>query len=95
MLVNKNFTSGDIVSIKLINGDEIIARFDSQTESDITVNKPMAITIGAQGLGLIPWMFFADSDNVTIKKQHIFVASSSKKDAATQYLQGTTGIALR
>lgn len=95
MLINKSFVSTDIVSVKLINGDEIIARFETQTNDDITINKPMLITIGSQGLGLIPWMFFAEQENITIKKQHMFCITTSKKEAADQYLQGTTGIALR
>ena len=30
MLINKGFSSGDVVSIKLINGDEIIAKFEKE-----------------------------------------------------------------
>jgi hypothetical protein len=95
MLINKGFSSGDVVSLKLINGDELIARFESETLDEITVVKPLAITIGAQGLGMMPWMFLADKDNITLKKNHIFVIAISKKDASDQYVQGTTGIALR
>jgi len=95
MLINKGFSSGDVVSVKLINGDELIARFESETPDEITIVKPLAITIGAQGLGMMPWMFLADKDNITLKKNHIFVIAASKKDASDQYMQGTTGIALR
>lgn len=95
MLINKGFSSGDIVSLKLINGDELIARFESETADEVTVVKPLAITLGPQGLGMMPWMFLGEKDTMTLKKNHLFAMVSSKKDAADQYLEGTTGIAIR
>lgn len=95
MLIQKGFSSGDVISLKLINGDEIIARFEEETDAYIKISKPLAITIGAQGLGMIPWMFLGETDTFKLKNEHIFAAVVAKKDAADQYLQGTTGIALR
>lgn len=95
MLIDKGFTNGDIISLKLVNGDELIARFDSETADEVKITKPLAITISAQGLGMMPWMFLAEKDTLTLRKQHVFTMAPSKKDAADQYTQGTTGIALR
>lgn len=94
MLIEKPIASGDVVSLKLINGDEIIARFEDDNESTIKITKPLAITVGPQGLGMMPWIFLGEKDTVTLKKEHVFVMIPSKKDAANQYMQGTTGIAL-
>lgn len=95
MLIDKGFTHGDIISLKLVNGDELIARFDSETADEVKITKPLAITISSQGLGMMPWMFLAEKDTLTLRKQHVFTMAPSKKDAADQYTQGTTGIALR
>ena len=95
MLINKGFSAGDVVSVKLINGDEIIARFGSEDTETITIERPLAITVGPQGLGMMPWMFLGDKDNITINKSHYFTMVPSKKEAADQYMQGTTGIAMR
>jgi hypothetical protein len=95
MLIDKGFSQGDIVSVKVVNGDELIARFEEETATGYKVSKPMAITLGSQGLGLIPWMFFANNDTLLLKKEHVFVIAASKDEAAKQYLQGTTGIALK
>jgi hypothetical protein len=95
MLINKGFSSGDVVSLKLVNGDEIIARFEEETTDTIKVSRPLALTMGAQGLGMIPWLFLGETDTFTLKREHVFVMVLSKKDAADQYMQGTTGIALR
>lgn len=95
MLINKGYSVGDIISLKLINGDEIIARFEEETTDTITIAKPLALTFAGQGLGMIPWMFLGEKETYTLQKSHVFATSSTKKDAADQYLQGTTGIALR
>jgi len=95
MLINRGLSSGDVVSLKLLNGDEIIARFESETADEITINRPLALTMGQSGLGMIPWIFLGDKETMTLKRSHVFVVLPSKKDAADQYMQGTTGIALR
>lgn len=94
MLLQKAIREGDVVSIKLINGDEIIARLEADDQHGITVTRPLAITMSNQGLGMIPWVFLGEKDTYTLKREHIFVMVPSKKDAADQYVQGTTGIAL-
>lgn len=94
MLFEKPIAEGDVVSIKLINGDEIIARLDKDDQHGITITKPLAVTLGPQGLGMIPWVFLGSKDSMTLKREHVFVIVPSKKEAADQYMQGTTGIAL-
>ena len=95
MLINKGFSNGDVVSVKLINGDELIARFESEDADTITISKPMAITMGVQGMGLIPWVFLGDTErNITLRKKHTFFIVPSKKEASDQYIEGTTGIAI-
>jgi hypothetical protein len=94
MLLSKPIATGDVVSIKLINGDEIIARLETDDHNGITIDRPLALTMSGGGLGMIPWIFLGDKSTVTLKREHVFVMVPSKKDAADQYMQGTTGIAL-
>ncbi len=94
MLLEKPMASGDVVSIKLTSGEEIIARLEEDTAEYVKVSKPLAVTLGPQGLGMIPFMFLMSKDEVKLKHQHILAMGPSKKDAADQYMQGTTGIAL-
>lgn len=94
MLFEKPISTGDVVSIKLVNGEEIIARFEEETNEHVKISKPLSVTLGPQGLGMIPFMFLAAKDTLTLKQAHILAISASKKDAADQYMQGTTGIAL-
>ena len=94
MLLEKPIASGDVVSIKLISGEEIIARLDSETADTVKVTKPLTVSLGPQGLGMIPFVFLGEKETVTLKQAHILVMMPSKKDAADQYMQGTTGIAM-
>jgi len=95
MLINKGFYKGDVLSIKLISGEEIIARYESDTTDSITIDRPLAITMAGQGIGMMSWIFLGGKDEVTLQKSHIIAMMTAKKDAADQYMQGTTGIALR
>lgn len=94
MLIQKPIAEGDVVSIKLVNGDEIIARLEKDDSSGITINRPLALTMNGGGLGMMPWIFLGDRETITLRHEHVFVVVPSKKDAAAQYMQGTTGIAL-
>ena len=69
MLLEKPMASGDVVSLKLINGDEIIARLESDDDKGITITKPLAITAGPQGLGMIPWVFLGEKETFTLKRE--------------------------
>jgi hypothetical protein len=95
MLLEKFVKEGDIVTLKLINGEELITRFDEEGPDYVKVTKPLALVAGGKSLGMIPWIFLASSDSFKINKQSIIMGPVlSKLDAAQQYLEGTTGIAL-
>ncbi len=94
MLITKGATVGETVSIKLVTGEEIIARLEEDTTDYIRVSKPLTVSLGPQGLGMIPFMFLANTDSIKIKHTHVMVLASAKKEASDQYIQGTTGIAL-
>jgi hypothetical protein len=95
MLINKGVSVGETVSIKLISGEEIIARLEEDTVDYVKINRPLLVSLGPQGLGMIPFVFLAQNENMKIKYDHIITLNPAKKDAADQYIQGTTGIALK
>lgn len=95
MLINKGITPGEVVSIKLISGEEIIARLEEDGSQTVKITKPLLVAAGPQGLGMMPFVFLAADDTMSIKQDHIITMNAAKSEAASQYLQGTTGIALR
>jgi len=94
MLISKGYSQGDVVSIKLINGDEIIAKVEAEDADTVTISRPMALTMGPQGLGMIPWVFLGEESKIVLEKQKTFFIVLSKSQASKQYLQDTTGISL-
>jgi len=94
MLITKGVATGEVVSIKLITGEEIIAKLEEETTDYIKVNRPLTVSLGPQGLGMIPFVFLAQNDSIKLNMNHVLVLAAAKKDAADQYIQGTTGIAL-
>lgn len=94
MLISKGFSNGDIISMKLINGEELIARFEEDMSDEIKISKPLCVTLQGQNLGMMPWMFLGNSKEVSIKKSHIFATMPCKKDAGLQYRENTTDLQL-
>lgn len=94
MLINKGISVGEIVCLKLISGEEIIAKLEESDNDKIKVNRPLSVSLSQSGLGMIPFIFLSSSESVEIKTQHIIAMTTCKKDAADQYIQGTTGIKL-
>lgn len=97
MLVISNFKKGDVITIKLSTGEELVARFDADTGSELRVVKPTVLTLNPQqqGIMLIPWLMSIDahsSDPVTIGKSQIVAVSKPHKPLADNYMQNTTGI---
>lgn len=94
MLLEKPMATGDVVSIKLTSGEEIICRLEEDGVDTVTITKPLGVTLGPQGLGMIPFMFLGNKDTIKLKQSHILAMMPSKEDAAKQYMEGTTGIAM-
>lgn len=98
MLVISNYKKGDVATIKLSTGEELVARFDADTGSELKVVKPTVLTLNPQTgqAMLIPWLMSIDahsSDPVVISKNQIVAVSRPTKGLADGYMQNTTGIA--
>jgi len=97
MLVNKasNFAVGEIVTLKLITGEEILAKVVESTETSITLNKPLTLVLagGHSGQGMVamaPFMLgITDDTNLTFDSSKILTKGKARPDAAAQYRQLT------
>jgi hypothetical protein len=95
MLINKGLSNGDVITLKLVSGEEILARYVEETTSGIKVEKPMVLAAGPKGLGMAPYIFTVDPDRaISISHSAIVIQSPTEKSMADQYLQSTTGIAM-
>jgi hypothetical protein len=102
MLLDKPLDANDIVSVKLGNGDEIIAKVLAVDAEKITVSKPLLMILsqdprsGAPGVQMAPfWMMGADpAGKFTISKTHVVCLVKANIDAAKSYLAQTTGLTI-
>ena len=92
-LIKKPIKVGEIITMKLQTAEEIIARLDKDDETTITVTRPLTLTYSAQGVGMTAWIMTAEEGaQITIDKSKIMTITPTMKQAADQYIQGTTGI---
>lgn len=93
MLIEAPLKDGDTVTIKTINGDEIVARLVQATGEGYKVAKPLAIMATPQGIGLGPFAFTINPDTqIHINKTAIIFIAKTDSEMAKQYISSTTGI---
>lgn len=95
MIITKTaYQKDDVVSIKMSNGDELVARYESEDTEFYYFKNPMSIAFSNNGVGMMPWLFLAESKTVKLNKSHVLCIAPTRKDAANQYIQSTTGITM-
>lgn len=95
MLLNKTYSQGDIVTFKIISGEEVIARYQGETMTEYQISKPVSLTPTPTGtLGMIPTMFSMDISiaNVNLNKTAVAMTSPTRKEISDEYIKGTSGI---
>jgi hypothetical protein len=93
MIIEKQLSTNDTVTIKTSSGEEIVARYQEETSSHVTVTKPMSIMPTPQGIGLGPFAFtISPSAKVTFNKSLVLCMAKTDPEMAKQYIQSTTGI---
>lgn len=93
MLITKGYQEGDIVSFKLVNGDEVVARIVDAGPTGFEIAKPCTVMPSPQGMGLIQSLFTADADvNVVLQKEHVLMHAPSIDQMQKHYIKTTTGI---
>ncbi len=95
MLINKGVSAGEVITLKLTSGEEIVAKLAEETDAYYKLSKPMVIGMGQKGPGLMPYLFTVSPEkDIKLLKQTVTVAEATDKVFADQFVQSTTGIAL-
>jgi hypothetical protein len=96
MLIDKGISEGEVVTVKLTSGEEIVAKLVEDGAAYYKLSRPMVIAMGPNGPGLMPYLFTVNPDkDIKLAKATVTVAEATEKTFADQFLQQTTGIALR
>jgi len=93
--------ANDVKVLKLITGEEVIARVTEEENNLISLVKPMILkmlasntTTGQVGFALMPWMQAAKNEKVTISTEHILTEDEASEQTEKNYLQLVTGLSL-
>ena len=95
MLIDKGVVIGEVITLKLTSGEEIVAKLVDDGPVYYKLSKPMVIGMGQQGPGLMPYLFTVHPDKpVNLLKSTVTVAEATDTAFAKQFLESTTGIKL-
>ena len=93
--------ANDVKVLKLITGEEVIARVSEEHNDLLTLEKPMTLQMlppntstGQVGFALVPWMKAAKNDKTTISIDHGLVTDEASDQTEKNYLQVVTGLSL-
>ena len=93
--------ANDVKVLKLITGEEVIARVSEESSNLLTLEKPMTLQMmppntstGQVGFALVPWIKAAKNDKTTISIDHVLVTDEASDQTEKNYLQVITGLSL-
>ena len=93
MLEKQGYAKDTVVSFKLVNGDEIVAKIIEENANGFIVSKPCTVMPSQQGLGLLQSLFTSDlNKSIRLEKRHVMMHAPTVKDVQNHYIKTTTGI---
>jgi hypothetical protein len=82
-----------VYTIKIANGDEMVARITAETDDTYTATRPLTVVPGREGIQMIFALFTADPEkSVTINKTQVSLIAPSRGEVCDSYIEATTGI---
>lgn len=95
MLISKGITAGEVITLKLVSGEELVARLSEETDSHYVLNNTRVIGMGQQGPGFMPYLFTVDPEkDIRLTKSTVTVAEPTDATLAKQFIESTSGIKL-
>lgn len=95
MLIDRGVTAGEVITLKLTSGEEIVARLVEETPTYYKLSKPAVIGMGQKGPGLMPYLFTVGPEkDIKLFKTTVVLCEASDKQFADQYIQSTSSISL-
>lgn len=94
MLIQTPIKLNDIVTIKMVGGDEVVGKLlDERMMEQIELGKPRVVMMSQQGFGLAPYILTADPDgSVYLDRRHVVSVVKTFEPVAKEYIKQTTGI---
>lgn len=93
-VINNPLQVGEIYTIKLLTGEEIVTKVTALDEHYTTISHPILCALTPQGLQMMPAMFSANMDKeVRLNNSAWAMVTDAREDVRNSWIQATTGIA--
>lgn len=88
-----DLTTGTVYTFKLNSGEELIARVADHQADHVTIENPVSVAPGPQGMGLVPSLFTADmTKKIQLNINCVAICAPTDENVRGKYLEATTGI---
>lgn len=95
MLVDAKYKADDIVTISLISGQEVLGKFVSEDDSNISLARPLTIAMGPQGAAFQPFTITGESSgSVSFRTDKLVAVLKTNSDTVDAYQQATSSLVL-
>lgn len=82
-----------VYTFKMNSGEEMVAKVLMSGGDWITLEEPVSIAPGPQGMGLVPSLFTADpKEEIRLNTSSVSLVSKTDDSVKMKYLEATTGI---
>ena len=93
--INQIIKPGNILSFKLVTGEEMVAKVLDFDDKEIEVLKPVVLINTPEGIAMSPaLMQTSETERVIINRANIIVTAKTANEVESTYIQMETGIAV-
>jgi hypothetical protein len=93
MLIETPYKNGDVVSLKLTTGEEIVGKLMDEDSDGLTIKTPLTLVMSPQGVGLQQYMFTTEPDkNYKFHNNSVVIVKKTAKNFADAYQSQTSGL---
>ena len=87
---------GDVVTLKMSSGEELLGAYISEDASSYTIDRPVTLSVGPKGgPALTPYLMTVNpgnTRNLKINKALVVCVANTDKELADQYTSALSGI---
>lgn len=93
MLIAKPIEKNDVVTIKLMNGEEVLGRFEGENDDELVVSRASVVAANPDGkMGLVPWLMSASPEKISINKSTVVAYLPTVEEIAKVFAEATSSI---
>jgi hypothetical protein len=83
----------DVVSFKVIGGEEIVAKFITEDDKSFTIYKPLSMVASERGLAMSQTMYSSKLDQeLKLNKSAVIMHAKSRDEIVAGWYSATSGI---